>query len=282
MITFIRRRKLGKTSCLGIAKAMQTPTVVVRNDLVHRYPSNTELCVRWGCTSTIPTKNVLNTAKAIHQVGDKIAFRRLLQPHGLCPQTWFEQDNAETIQYPVIIRAERHAQGRHLYVANNISDLKNIVVRNFKGQHVYASALINKVAEYRVFVGCGRAIWVAQKTPGNPEDIAWNVAQGGRFDNVRFGDWNLKVVKAAIEAFNLTELDFGGVDVIVDNNNNCYVLEINSAPSQTSSYRQQCVAKFIDYVYQNDKNRLPLIEEKGGYLKFIHPAIDNKAKLIQQ
>jgi glutathione synthase/RimK-type ligase-like ATP-grasp enzyme len=130
-----------------------------------------------------------------------------------------------------------------------------------------------------VFVGSGRAVWVAQKTPGNPEDVAWNVAQGGRFDNVRFNDWPLKVVKTAIEAFNYTDLDFGGVDVIVDNNN-AYVLEINSAPSQTSPYRQECVAKYFDYVVKNGKNRIELIKEKGGYLKFIHPAIDNKAKMV--
>jgi glutathione synthase/RimK-type ligase-like ATP-grasp enzyme len=281
MITFIRRRKLGRGSTKGIMSYMQTPVTTVRNDLMHKYPENTELCVRWGCTSNVLTNNVLNTASAIHQVNDKIAFRRLLQPHGLCPKTWFEEDDLETIQYPVIIRAERHAQGRHLYVANNVSDLRNIVVRNFNNQRVYASKLINKVAEYRVFVGCGRAVWVAQKTPGNPQDVAWNVAQGGRFNNVRFNDWPLKVVKTAIEAFNLTDLHFGGVDVIVDENNNAYVLEINSAPSQTSPYRQECVAKFIDYTYQNGKQRISLINEKGGYLKFIHPAIDNKAKLIK-
>lgn len=280
MVTIIRRRKLGRGSTKGITSFMSNNVKIVRNDLMHRYPENTELCIRWGCTSNVPTNNVLNTAKAIHQVNDKIAFRKLLQPHGLCPKTWFQEDDAESIKYPVIIRAERHAQGRNLHVANNISDLKNIIVRNFYNQKVYASELINKVAEYRVFVGSGRAVWVAQKTPGNPQDVAWNVAQGGRFDNVRFSEWPLKVIRIAIEAFNLTELDFGGVDVIVDADNNVYVLEINSAPSQTSPYRQECVAKYFDYVISNGKQRIPLIQEKGGYLKFIHPAIDNKAKLI--
>jgi hypothetical protein len=30
---------------------------------------------------------------------------------------------------------------------------------------------------------------------------------------------------------------------------------------------------------EKGKDRIGLVEEKGGYLKFIHPAIDEKAKL---
>jgi hypothetical protein len=77
----------------------------------------------------------------------------------------------------------------------------------------------------------------------------------------------------------MSKLDFGGVDVMVDAKGNCYVLEINSAPSQTSPYRQSCVAKAFDYMIEKGKDRIGLVEEKGGYLKFIHPAIDEKAKL---
>jgi glutathione synthase/RimK-type ligase-like ATP-grasp enzyme len=286
MITILRRRKLGRTSCREISNLMQSTTHVVRNDRFDskiqrfKYNPDTTMLIRWGCTSQVPCNNVLNTVEAIQQVNDKIVFRNLLRDTNLIPQTWFPQtDDANDIRYPVILRDRHHAQGRRLFVANNVSDLKNIIVRHNMSD-CYATKLVNKVSEYRVFVGSGRAIWVAQKTPGNPEDIAWNVAQGGRFDNVRFNDWPLKVVKTAIEAFNYTKLDFGGVDVIVDSDNNAYVLEINSAPSQTSPYRQECVAKYFDYVVQNGKKRLPLIEEKGGYLKFIHPAIDNKAKIV--
>jgi glutathione synthase/RimK-type ligase-like ATP-grasp enzyme len=120
---------------------------------------------------------------------------------------------------------------------------------------------------------------VAQKTPGNADDIAWNVAQGGRFDNVRWDDWPLKAVRIAIEGFNLSDLDFGGVDVMVDGEGEAYILEINSAPSLTSEYRQTCFAKAFDYIIQRGKERIPLTKERGGYLKFIHPAINDRAKM---
>ena len=117
--------------------------------------------------------------------------------------------------------------------------------------------------------------------PGaDPKALAWNVARGGRFDNVRWNDWPLKAVRVAIEAFNLSDLDFGGVDVMVDGDNNAYVIEINSAPSLTSPYRQECMAKAFDYILENGKERIPLIKERGGYTKFIHPAITDKAKMV--
>jgi glutathione synthase/RimK-type ligase-like ATP-grasp enzyme len=125
----------------------------------------------------------------------------------------------------------------------------------------------------------GRAVWVAEKTPANKAEIAWNVAKGGRFDNVRWNNWPLKAVKVAIEAFNLSSLDFGGVDVMVDKDGDVTVLEINSAPSLTSPYRQECMAKAFDYMLEHGKDRIGLVEEKGQYLKFIHPAIDKQAKL---
>ena len=84
----------------------------------------------------------------------------------------------------------------------------------------------------------------------------------------------------AIEAFNLSSLDFGGVDVMVDADGEVYVLEINSAPSLTSPYRQECFAKAFDYIILNNKERIPLIDGRGGYTKFIHPALEPKAKLV--
>jgi glutathione synthase/RimK-type ligase-like ATP-grasp enzyme len=126
----------------------------------------------------------------------------------------------------------------------------------------------------------GRVVWVASKTPGNPDAVAWNVARGGRFDNVRWDQWPLKAIRVARDAFLLSSLDFGGVDIMVDAQNNAYVLEINSAPSQTSPYRQEATAKAFDYIVNYGKDRIDVTEEKGGWRKFIHPAISNEAIMV--
>ena len=276
MTTIVRRRKLGMSSVKGICNASTTGIKWCRNDL--GIP-NDETYIRWGCTANLPNKGkVFNTANAIHQVNDKAGFRRTLNDAELCPSTWFDYTAVPQFEvlFGVVIRKNRHAQGRGMWFTQSREELARLCNKIGQGNY-YINTFVPKVAEYRVFVVQGRAVCVAQKTPGNPEDLAWNVAKGGRFDNVRWDDWPLKAVRVSIEAFNLSELDFGGVDVMVDGEGNAYILEINSAPSLTSPYRQQCMAKALDYMLTVSPERIPLVDEKGGYRKFIHPAITGKA-----
>lgn len=275
MATIIRRRKLGMSSCKGISQFSKTGIKWVRND--SPLPDD-NLYIRWGCTSNVPTNNVLNTAAAIREMADKRTSRLMFSEKGLAPKTWLSYRDvaAQDDAYPLIVRRATHHQGRFIHRCNNAKELLEACQQYGEGNY-YISSFVDKVEEYRVAVVQGRAVWVAKKTPANPDALAWNVAQGGRFDNVRWGEWPLKAVKIAIEAFNLTQLDFGGVDIMIDKDNNCYVLEINTAPSLTSPYRQECMAKAFDYIVEHNKARIPLIKEKGGYAKFIHPAICDKA-----
>lgn len=301
MIVLLRRRKLGRTSCREIAAQTRSDIRVVLNER-HPMPPDPEMVIRWGCTANVPVRNVLNTSNAIHEVNDKLGFRRKLNEAGLCPRTWFsfaeaggyagfyEGRDREGAEFPLVLRPSKHAQGRNLHVCNNHEELSRWCglysaraeqrVGNPDNSY-YISELINKVAEYRVFIAQGRVACVAKKTPVNPEEVGWNVARGGRFDNVRWDDWPLRAVKKSIEAFNLSSLDFGGVDVMVDGDGRAYILEINSAPSLTSPYRQSCMSKVFDWVIQNgfNKDRIPVPEERGGYLKFIHPAIEGRARI---
>lgn len=287
----LRRRRLGRGSCRGISEKSTTGIGVVRSWLMgqDRPPERDDLVIRWGCTASVASNNILNTARAIHQVNDKAGFRMHLQMHNpeLVPISFVDDDAIRDYTRSAagtglfangfVVRPATHSQGRRLYVADTPNSLSSAI--DNCGSGWYASQLIEKVAEYRVFVVQGRAVAVAEKTPANREDIAWNVAQGGRFDNVAWDNWPLQAVRKSIEAFNLSELDFGGVDVMVDADGKAYVIEINSAPSLTSDYRQECMAKAFDYIVVNGKERIPMLEERGGYRKFIHPAVCDRAQL---
>lgn len=292
----LRRRKIGRTSAREIARNSTKGIVVYRNDgrkynhINNKYervpgglPSDPGYVFRWGCTSTVPGgATIVNSAAAIEQVNNKRSFRKLTADASLAPKTWLsvtEFTSEPVADYPVILRRARHAQGRNLHVCNTLDQLQMAAAKYGSGNY-YISKLIKKVSEYRVAIVSGRVCWVAKKTPGNPNDVAWNVARGGRFDNVSFGDWPLKAVKIAIQAFNMTDLDFGGVDIMLDAEGNVYVLEINSAPSQTSPYRQSCFTKCFDYIVDHGKARIPLVEETGNWKKFIHPSLSPEAILV--
>ena len=279
-VIILRRPKLGR-SVKEVRKKTRGITRVYKN--TQRLPNNLSLVFRWGTTSNVDCPNIVNTAEAIHRVNDKAGFRKtLMEYHGagndlLCPWTYNINDGYH-VEYPIVVRPKTHAQGRHVYLCNNVDEYQ--VAQQRCGAGFYASAYINKVEEYRVTLVQGRVIWVAKKTPGNPQDVAWNVARGGRFDNVAWGDWPLRAVRVAREAFVLTGLDFGAVDVMVDAAGRPYVLEVNSAPSQTSPYRQECMAKAFDYIIENGKAAIPVTDQRGDWKKFIHPSLSPEAIMV--
>lgn len=272
----IRRRKLGKGSTNGLVAAMTSAIGVVRNWMEH-VPADAGYVFRWGCTSNVPSGvKVVNTADSIHWCSDKRQGRLDMQAAGVSvPETFsVEGDANNIIPYPLtrdkswIARPVRHAQGRNLFVG----DTEECVAQAHAWGGGYISRKIDKVAEYRVMVVCGRVVWVAQKTPGNPDDVAWNVARGGRFDNVRWSQWPIAVIEQALKAAKVSKTDFCGVDVMVDAAGVAYVLEVNSAPSQTSPYRQSCLAKAFDYIIENGKEHFPEIGVRN-WKDAIHPAL---------
>ena len=270
-VVLFRRRGLGKGSCSGIVEYSESDIKVVRND--SPLPLDTSLIIRWGCTSRVPEGiPIMNKTEAIHRVANKTGFRKLLMEKApvTIPNTIFRGDDyEENIKY--VVRPATHSQGRHVYLATNPQEFNNAMLRCNLGW--YASEYIPKVAEYRVCFVQGRVCWVAKKTPADPEAIAWNVALGGRFENVRWNEWPLEVVSTAYEAFKLSGLDFSGIDVMVGPDNKCYILEANSAPSMTSNYRKKCIAKCIDWIVNTNMEHLLPDDNREGWRKWIHPAL---------
>ena len=276
MNVILRRQRLGATSTNAICNLLPDEFTVVRNDQLEYVPmENCATVFRWGCTSNILLNHeikVINSAMAIHRVNNKRDFRMELQEKypEIVPKTWLTHNN---VTFPCIVRPWTHSRGKRLDICNNeIGLLYHLAEYD---TDFYISELIEKKAEYRVFMVQGKVIAVAEKTPGNPTDIAWNVAQGGRFDNVRWSNWPINVLEVARLAFEESKLHFGGVDVMVDQDDKAYVIEINSAPSLTSPYRQQCMAKAFKFMVDvTDDLLLPLNETRRGYGKFIHPCIE--------
>ncbi len=271
----LRRRKLGRTSCREISNKSTTGIGVVRND--RALPAG-EIVFRWGCTSTIPgNPTVVNSAASIHWCSDKRQGRLDMQEAGVSvPETWAAEDwlqkyeDGEEFGGAYVLRPRHHAQGR--WLSSGTAELVSCDADRSSYLDGYVSRLINKVAEYRVAVIQNRVAWVARKTPGNPDDVAWNVAQGGRFDNVRWGEWPMQVIAEALKAARCSGTDFCGVDVMVDAGGAAFVLEVNSAPSLTSDYRQSCFAKCFDWIVTNGKQAFAETSP-DTWRDVIHPAL---------
>lgn len=282
MNIILRRRKLGRTSTREISNNIDPDlgVVPIRNDLLNkRVKTPVEWLIRWGCASKCDAQHTVNKAEAIALANHKAETRRILGELKLkkpiVPRTWNSwqgwYDDGEHL--PVIVRPAHHAQGRSLeYCTTKEQVLQACVKYAFPG--FYVTEYIKKEKEYRVFVMQGKVVWVAEKTPENPQAIAWNVAKGGRFDNVRWDDWPLRACRIAIQATEALGLDFGGVD-IMQKGKEFLILEVNSAPSQTSPYRQQCTGKAFEYLIKSNNKKLETPEKVNSYKQFIHPGVVN-------
>lgn len=275
---FLRRRKLGLGSCKGMTACHPDQLSFVRNDKLHTVDwEGVTHVIRWGCTSElgIPGVQQINTSEAIHRVNDKRSFAITMSDNmGL--KAW---DNVVDVHFDgkMIVRPVRHAQGKNVFLCNNLQEVSRVVSRLPGGY--YIRPYVQKVAEYRVYVMCGRVVTVAQKTPANPDAIAWNVAQGGRFDVLRWGLWPDNVCEEAVKMFSLSGLHFGGVDVMVGEDGEAYVVEINSAPSLPAlsdgsiSYRQKVMANAFKWHLEHGFTSLELSAgTEGGYRKYLHPS----------
>ncbi len=271
-----RRRKLGNTSCKAIAANSTKGIEVVRND---EMDPNEEFdwAFRWGCTSNIKANRIVNEAKAIHKVCDKPGCRHIMNGAGvMVPETWFPGDDISRERFPkegVVERPDQHHQGRHFDFYPTYEAFHRNHPRGISAGF-YVSEFIPKDREFRVYVIQGRVSCVAEKFPAKPEDKAWNHALGGKFENVRWGEWPLKACQEAIKAALAVGIDFTGADVI-SKGEDSWILELNSAPSLTSEYRQKCFAKVFDSILEKkSKATIPVPNKVRGYLDLIHPAME--------
>ena len=99
----------------------------------------------------------------------------------------------------------------------------------------YQEFISKRVYELRVhaFKWIPKKNWSIQKRLGSPDEIAWNYKNGGHFVTIH----NPRAYNIFIEAADISEkvldllgMSFGAVDLLVDNKNQIYFIEINSAP----------------------------------------------------
>jgi hypothetical protein len=228
--------------------------------------------IRWDSRMPTISDRHVNPPEAVVLSRNKKASR--VRMGDLAPQTWTSWlHQRRQFTYPCIIRPRRHYAAQGFTVAHNLQELER-AMKKFGYQRWYISPLINKKLEYRVFVFDGKCVKVVRRYHNDPNAIAWNIAEGGHSKKLKFPSWPIPVVKVAIQAAGRLGVGWCAADVIVDQADRPYVLELNTAPGVTQESTQQNLAKVFSWeepVPPVDLNKVDL-----EWKDLIHPAIWKK------
>ena len=135
--------------------------------------------------------------------------------------------------YPCIGRPDKHTRGKGFWVCYDARDTHRALIGTRTKQRAthFMEYIQNAPHEYRVHVFNGKSIRISEKAffgrEGNHR-LYTTIKPTGQIDHVR------SAAKLAVEALGL---DFGAVDILA-NDENCWVLEVNSAPSLGGSMPQ--------------------------------------------
>ena len=235
---------------------------------------------RWGTTSNLPgNPKVINTAKAIHRVYDKAAFRMVLSDAGLAPKSYLSVGEylgaMENFEKPiaVIVRKNFHSRSEDLDFCATRVDVAKACEKYGKGNY-YISEFIDKTREFRVFFCQGRIAWVVEKHPEDKKSVSWGCVDDeddSYFEYVPWSEIPMSLAENALKAAAHSKLDFGAVDVVMDKEGRAFTLEINTGP-QVTPYYAKCICKCFDYIVTNGPGDIP-VKDYSTWKNVMHPAI---------
>lgn len=264
MTVIVYRSRSASFAANRVAAASSGGIRAMQQD-AYRHQDGDTAVLRWDCYAELqlqPGIIDINPSSQVTLARDKGASRRALAE--LAPPTWF---TLADVQVPCVIRPRRHKAGQHFHVVQQPSDVRGAVRRCGNGW--YASSLIDKQREFRVFVVQGRVASVSERFPAGPTDVAWNLARGGRLTNVARPDWPVSVLKASIAAMGRLGLGFGAVDACIDTAGQTFIFEINCSPALRNKFTIKQLAKAL--AFTGDVSPVKTGAKKAK--SFVHPAV---------
>lgn len=265
MTVIVYRSKSASFAANRVAKAVPGIKAVQQDSTI---PADARAVVRWDCWAdglSLPQGAIdINPAIAVQRARDKAETRRLLAE--LAPPTWFARPD---IQVPCVIRPKTHKAGARFHVVRETSGVLRAVRRCGNGW--YASRLIEKAREFRVFVVQGRVVAVSERFPAHATDVAWNLARGGRLINLERKAWPTDILRAALEAARRLGLGFGAVDACFCTEGRAWIFEANTSPALRNKFTIKQIAKGLAAC---GTMVIPPIKDGAQKAKsFAHPAI---------
>ena len=187
-----------------------------------------EVIIRWGGAELphLDTDRTINRSEAIKRTGKISTFRLLADADVPIPEWTTDSRVAVSWEAPYLGRTtdDRGGRGITIYSRGEVC-----------GRHPLYTRLVENAREYRIHVVGDDVVSLQRKYLEYPHldrhnGIIKNHSNGYAFKTPE-KDLNSSRKEAAIAAVKALGLDFGAVDMVIDEEGKEYVLEVNSAPA---------------------------------------------------
>lgn len=181
--------------------------------------------IRWGSRTSVrfsPRAEPINSRSALRQNSDKLEALRILEDEGVTVPPF--STDPDDLEWPLLGREINHARGDDI---NLILQQRDVTLTD---NDFYVKYIPTKL-EYRMHVANGEVFKVHEKRLRHEAEnhpYIRNHETGWVFVEPRRREPEHQL---AIDALEVLGLDFGAVDVIRGEDDEEYVLEVNSAPS---------------------------------------------------
>lgn len=193
--------------------------------------------IRWGSSVNIPytPRKEINSQAAVLLAADKLSsLQTLIQEKISVPELFLLNKNVTIDKFPILARTRTHQQGTDIILCLQKTDIE----RATRLGRSYGLRYIPTAREYRIHIFNGKSIKVSQKIWTDTTKIykPWvrNHLNGHTFriPEIPLDKDSRTLAKAAVKAL---KLDFGAVDLIIDDQGKSFVLEVNTGPGLVRS-----------------------------------------------
>lgn len=223
----------------GTGKALAEKLGIASGD--HAPNDPIDLLIRWGSSAPVPKtpKKVLNKKDAISLASDKFTSLMKLKegnvpvpkmlPIAELQQFTIKEVLSKGLSHPVLARKPHHTRGKDILLCLQNKDIRRAV----RWKKTFLIEYIPTEREYRVHVFGDEIIRTSQKvlmSRDNYLPYMRNDDHNHTYRNPRkpLTDPQKAVI---INAVKVLDLDFGAVDMVISDDNNPYILEVNTGPS---------------------------------------------------
>ena len=210
-----------------------------------------DLLIRWGCTNPVryEPRSVLNNKESVAKTSHKLDMLELFYNNNITvPAHTSSMDTALTLKKPLLGRRINHTRGKDIVLCLENNDVRS------SDSNFWISFIPTKY-ELRVYMFKGEILCVMKKEFEELDDkYRWESEWTTRVFETENRELLSNIKSESLRAIETLRLDFGAADVIVDDNNKVFVLEVNSAPQLWGVALNKLKSKFIEHIESVRRN----------------------------